>query len=610
MPRLHPQAEQPNELFLKRTEMLQWVVSFGFLLVVMRLWNLQIMAGKEYQLLSRDNRIEPVPIVAPRGRILDRNGALLATNRPCFILTAISEQMTEKTLPRLAACLNCELETLKQRMEKESKGRNVVIAENVPWETVVLLEEASALFPGIRLSVRHRRHYLYGETTAHILGYVGSISEDELARLPKGVYRINDFIGKDGLERTYESRLRGADGVCFFETDARMRRIRLASQPKGQAPVPGEDLVLTIDVRLQEAAHKALGDESGAVVAMVPKTGEILCMVSHPIYDPNRLIPPTDSPYVRSLFQDAKHPLLNRAVNSAYSPGSTFKPVVAAAGLAEKKITPSTVITCNGQIQVGQRTFHCYHGRTHGPLTLNQALCYSCNCFFYQLGLRLGAREIDRYAQLFGLGHKTGVRLPSERHGTIPSFIWQGKQRGGWFQGDTVNLSIGQGYLTVTPLQMVRLYSTLVNGGFLYRPSLVKYAIPSGSDVFQKFEPEAIHRIDISSSELAAIRLGLWEVVNHPRGTGRRCKLDFPEVAGKTGTVQVVSTLDEEEKPKELQDHAWFIAMVPAEDPDIVLAVFLEHGGKGGESAAPMAQQILKGYFASTLEVEGEEDII
>jgi penicillin-binding protein 2 len=433
---------------------------------------------------------------------------------------------------------------------------------------------------------------------AHLLGYVGEISQQELGA--RQGYRMGDLIGKGGAERYWENYLRGIDGGQQVEVDAVGRKLRVLSEVE---ETPGNTLVLTVDRDLQLAAERALEDREGAIVALDTRTGDVLAMVSRPAFDPNIFARGIRAAEWRGLLENRKRPLNSKAVQGTYPPGSTFKMVMAAAALEEGVINPFTTIFCGGGIFFGNRTFRCWRQGGHGNMNVHEALVRSCDVFFYQVGQRLGVDAIAEYAHRFGLGAPTGITLEHESGGIIPSSAWK-RQRFGepWYAGETLSVAIGQGYVTVTPLQMANVMAAIANGGTTYRPQFVKrIESPDGAVVLEQ-APVVEHELNFKKSTLLQIRQALSDVVNTSRGTGTKARLATVEVGGKTGTSQVGKLGAERTKQggmaRERKDHAWFVAFAPVGNPEIAVAVLAEHAGEhGGTAAAPIARSVLAHYF-------------
>jgi|UniRef100_A0A7V6DNS2 penicillin-binding protein 2 len=576
------------------------LVLFGLLLL--RLWFLQLIKGDYLQMRSEYNRIRSQDIPPWRGMIMDRAGNILVDNRHSFNLMASLEDIQDPdTLGRrLGSLLKIDGAALVAQIDKARRAglSQVRLKSQLTWDEMALVETYKAELPGVFIMIASRREYHQPMLASHELGYLGEITEAQLksGRFPS--YKMGDYLGRSGIEAAWEDMLRGKQGSRRIEVDAFGRELGQLDQTPA---IPGANITLTLDSRLQEKAEELLEGKVGSIVALNPNNGKILAMASSPTFSQatfERGVNPEDW---KRLVEDKDHPLINRAIRGQYPPGSTFKIVMAVAGLEEGVITPKTVINCKGVIEVGKHEFHCWKRSGHGDENLHQALMHSCDVYFYEVGRRLGIERIDKWCKRFGLGVPTGIKLAGELPGLIGSPEWKRRRyHSGWQEGDTLSLSIGQGYNLATPLQVARMIATLANGGTLYQPQLVeKVEAPSG-EILYNFQPVVQGHLDADPANLELVRKGLLAVVRN--GTGRRAYLDNVEVAGKTGTSQVVS-LEKEKTGRNVQrfqNHAWFAAYAPADDPQVAVSVLIEHGGQGGEVAAPLARKFLASYFAHT----------
>jgi penicillin-binding protein 2 len=576
------------------------LVLFGLTLV--RLWHLQVSEGEQYRSLSENNRIRLKRVRATRGTILDRHGQILVDNRPSFDIALVPEDAhdvprTIATLGRLLGPEAGDFAAAVQAAANRPPFEDVILERDIGWDSIVALETHQLELPGVSVQVGPRRTYPFGEMAAHLLGYVGEVSQQELAS--RQGYHMGDLIGKAGAERYWEDDLRGVDGGQQVEVDAVGRKLRVLSEVE---ETPGNTLVLTVDRDLQLAAERAMGEHEGAVVALDPRNGDVLAMVSRPAFDPNAFARGIRAAEWRALLEDRRRPLNSKAVQGTYPPGSTFKIVMAAAALEEGVITPFTQIFCGGGLFFGNRTFRCWRSGGHGNLNVHEALVRSCDVFFYQVGERLGIDTIADYAHRFGLGAPTGITLEHESGGIIPSSAWK-RQRFGepWYAGETLSVAIGQGYVTTTPLQMANVIAAVANDGTVYRPQFVKRVErPDGTPVLEE-KPIVNNVLGFKKTTLLQIRQALSDVVNTRRGTGTNGRVPGIEVGGKTGTSQV-GRLGERAKQgrmaRERKDHAWFVAFAPVSSPEIAVAVLAEHAGEhGGTAAAPIAQKVIAHYF-------------
>jgi penicillin-binding protein 2 len=594
--------EVPPE-FQARIAFVVVVVVIAFGLVVTRLWYLQVERGEEMRSLSEHNRIRLVRVPAARGVVYDRHGEILIDNRPSFDVVYVPEDARDRraTLANLAHYLGQEEPVIHQAVRAPSKRppyEGIVLRRDVAWENVVALESHQMDLPGISLQVVPRRYYPFGTLAAHLLGYVGEVSDSELKDEASG-YRPGDLLGKAGLEKALDAELKGSPGGQQVEVDALGRRVRVLQEVPD---LPGNTITLTLDRDLQQAAEDALGEGDGAIVALDPRNGEILAMVSHPAYDPNVFARGIRPDEWRGLVQDRKRPLNNRVVQGQFPPGSTFK-VAVEAGLLEEGVPPSAGVSCSGGVQFGNHYFRCWKKGGHGPVSMTTAIVQSCDVFFYIYGQRLGVDGIAKYARKLGLGQLTGVPLEHEKTGIIPDTQWKRRRFDQpWFPGETLSVAIGQGYVTVTPIQMVSMAATIANGGTRYRPHYVKRVEAPDGSLIMEAQPEVMGHAEMKESTLARVRAGMRDVVMTENGTGKKARVVGVEIAGKTGTAQVVKMTEDRNKANRGarggRDHAWFIAFAPLEKPEIALVTLVEHaGGGGGAIAAPVAQQIFSHYF-------------
>jgi penicillin-binding protein 2 len=560
------------------------------------------MHGEEMRTLSENNRIRLHRVQATRGTVLDRAGRVLVDSRPSFDAVLVPEDShnVELTVENLAHLLNqgaAEVHALLAQTSSRPPFAELTVRRDLSWDEVVALETHQLDLPGVSLQITPRRSYPLGQRFAHLLGYVGEASPDDLAADPQ--YRMGDLVGKAGLEKRWESYLRGVDGGQQVEVDAVGRKLRVLREVE---EVPGDTIKLTVDLDLQNAAAQALGDHDGAVVAIDPNTGGILAFVDQPAFDPNVFARGVRPDEWRALLTDKHRPLNNRAIQGQYPPGSTFKIVVATAALEEGIINPFTRINCPGGVQFGNHYFRCWKKGGHGGMNLHEAIVQSCDVFFYQVAQRLGIDAIARYARAFGLGMPTGIGLEHEQAGTIPDVEWKRRRfKQPWYAGETLSNAIGQGYVTATPLQMANLISTMAVGK-RYRPHFVREVESPDGEVVQREQPEVMASLAVRDTTLRQVREALRDVVNTDRGTGKKARLNGIEAAGKTGTSQVVAMGKERLKASQVpwnrRDHAWFVAYAPVDAPEIAVAVLVEHAeGGGGAVAAPVAHDVMQTYF-------------
>ncbi len=537
--------------------------------------------------------------------ILDRKGELLVDNRPSYDLYIIPEDIQDKK--QLISSLHLLMDIDQEEISSKLKGaagrypfKPILIRKNISREKLAVVETNLFNLPGVLIEVKPQRNYIYGKLASHLIGYLGEISERQIK---SGKYSDNspgDLIGKYGVEGSWQNYLNGLKGGMQVEVDAAGRKLRVISK---KASVPGMNISLTIDKDLQLAAEKMLENKKGAIVALNPNDGEILAMASNPAFDPNLFIGGINKEEWEGLVSSEDFPLQNRAISGQYPPGSVFKIVVALAGLEEGVINPEEEVLCTGNYTLGNYTYHCWKKGGHGNVDFHRALRESCDIYFYKLGKRLGIDKIAYYAKMLGLGTKTRFNLDHEKAGLIPTSNWKLKRWGvPWQPGETVSTSIGQSFVLVTPLQMARMISVIFNGGRIYQPKIVQWV---GNDIGKayQFTPTLLAQINARQENLELIKKALVAVVNEPHGTGSRARLKGITVAGKTGTAQVI-TLEAEknigsdgEIPDQFRDHAWFVAIAPAENPSLALAVLVENGGHGGSAAAPIARELIKKYM-------------
>jgi len=555
-----------------RTKIFALILISCMAILLISLACIQVGWHERYRVMSEGNRLRVVSLMAPRGCIFDRNGDGLVKDVLCFNVSVIYSRI--KDMDSLADVLSSVLEVPRGEIAADIKKSReqpyspVCVAADVGIEKAIHLEESGADYPGLLLEVSAKREYIHGNTASNTLGYVGCINRSEFETLKHYGYQINDLVGRDGIEKYYDEYLRGRHGGKQIEVDHRGRKVLTLGF---REPSPGKDLYLTIDLELQKFCEELLENKKGAILAMDPEDGAILAMASAPAYDPNIFVSRTRRQEINDLLKNRDYPLLNRAIGGAYPPGSIFKIIVATGALETGVATQETAFNCPGYFTLGRATFHCWRESGHGMLVLKEGIKNSCNVYFFNLGLLLGVDRISAFAKEFGFGACTGIDLPGETPGTVPTRNWKKKRFGeNWYKGDTVNYSIGQGYLLCSPLQIVRMMSVFANGGYLVKPYVVEKigGIPVSSGA----------RIDlnISPGSLEIIRDALRKVVNDPRGTGMKARLDNVVVAGKTGTAQT---------SKE-KNHGWFAGFAPFEKARLAVVVFDEYGGKGGYYAA------------------------
>ena len=576
------------------------------LVLVSRLWFLQILRGPEYDRLSQNNRVRVQKINAPRGYILDRNNQIIIANRPYFNVTWIREDAPnpEEVLNKVAAILEVDINELLERIREGAnypKYMPITLKEDIKWRSLGYIENHQYDLPGIRIEALPSRDYINGTLLSHAVGYLGRINQKEALAHRDDNYEANDQIGKTGMERLYERYLRGEKGQRYVEIDAQGFEQQELNR---QEPLPGYDIQLTIDMGLQKIAEDALNDRAGAVVALDVRTGEVLVLASSPPMELTEFIGGISTKAWNKMRENPLNPFYDKATQGAYPPGSTYKIITAMAGLSEGVVTTDTVFYCNGSMTLHGQKYNCWKHRGHGAVNLHKALAESCDVYFYQIGLKLGVDKLAKYARSMGLGEKTGIELENEKSGLIPTAEWKRrKKKEVWQEGETMSLAIGQGFNLTTPLQICQMTATLSNGGSRYRPQLIKEIRDSSGEVVTKFSKDLLGKGLGDKSFYGVIMKGLVAAVNDEHGTGGLAKLADVTVGGKTGTAQVVRLakyryLPEKDIPYKWRDHAWFTCFAPAEKPEIAITVLVEHGRHGGSGAAPIAKLVLDAYFA------------
>ena len=569
----------------------------------LRLYYLQVIKHHDLAELADRNRIRIQRMPALRGLVFDRRLRPLVDTRPSFDAVIVPEDAPnlDVTIARLEKLLG-QTGFSKKIDDADDEGRPdydpVTVAERLEWPQVVALEAHQLELPGVSLQVTPRRHYLYDSLAAHLLGYVGEVTVKDLNRLPD--YRMGDDIGKFGLERSWEGTLRGDSGGQEIEVDSIGRRLRMLREIPER---PGNSVVMTIDLDLQRVAEDAIGERAGALIAIDPNTGYILAMASHPAFDPNIFAGGISSSAWRELTTDPSHPLENRVTQGIYPPGSTFKILDSIAGLMDHTLTTSTSYFCPGGIWFGNREYRCWRKQGHGDVAFHRAIVESCDVFFYDVGQRLGVDRIAAWAHALGLGKKTGIDLDNEKAGTIPSSEWKQRRfHERWYPAETLSVAIGQGYVAVTPIQLAELAAEVANGGTLYKPQFVKQIDALDGSVVKSFPPVVENETHIDPQMLNEVRSAMADVVSAPNGTGKAARIDGIQVAGKTGTAQVVKEAQgartkETALPDRYRDHGWFMAFAPVDHPKIAIACIIEHSGHGGSSAAPVVKAVMQKYF-------------
>jgi penicillin-binding protein 2 len=577
-----------------RVRLLAAAVTCLLVLIASGFWFVQIAQGDYYRELAENNRLRKLPIIAPRGLIYDRRGRLLVENLPSYNLMLDRSRSTnlERSLAHVAAVLGRplgDLEDLLERYREVPVFKPVLLAENLSLSEVARFGVEALEYPEFEVEVQQTRLYRQREQTAHVIGYIGEPTPEELER-SQGAITPGDVTGKKGIEKRYDALLRGKDGERVVVVDSRGELLR----EYGRVPaVPGKDLTLSLDLELQQEAASWLDgpEKVGAIIAMDPRNGELLALVSSPSFNSNLFTHRLQENDWQALLEAPNNPLQNRAMQNAYSPGSTIKIVMATAGLSERLIDPGFRLHCSGGTVIYGHPFRCWRKEGHGTVGVHEALARSCDVFFYHLGQRLGIERIARYSRMFGLGTPTGIDIPGEKEGLVPDAAWSLKVRHQpWYAGETISVAIGQGPLLVTPLQEAEMTAVVANGGYRVTPHLV-----------QNVPFPAPRKVEVDERALAIVRKGLWAVVNEPGGTAyNAARLPDFAIAGKTGSVQVIAQkvrTKAETLPFKYRDHGWFTSFAPEEDPQLVVTVFAEHGGSG-HNAAPIAKALYQKYLS------------
>jgi len=636
-----------------------------FLAILGRLWMLQIVHGDEYAAEAQANHLKQREIPAPRGLIWTADEHRIAEVRASFDLVVVPKDVdpAPDAVPAVASsalggpaeetddlAVRADIGTLARRLvplldgvtadeiverydeaRKHDRYRNAVLASDLSREAIERVMASRPRLPGVSIVSRHRRSYPDGDLFAHVVGYRREVRKDELDTLreryrasDKGenYYESGDRIGKYGLERAYESWLRGDDGAFWVQVDVHGRELGRSAAPDVPGgeyfrsiahfldnavipEVPGHDLHLTLRRDLQLKAKELMGEESGSVVMIEVDTGRVLAMANAPSFDPEIFSRPIPPETWRALADDPSRPLSDKAVQGVYPPGSTYKIVVAAALLGTKTWTPEQTVSCRGSTMVGTRRFRCWKDGGHGTVDMAAAIKGSCNVYFYRAGIALGIDTVARYADMFGLGRPTGIGINSERGGLNPTTEWKKKRyptnptAGRWTAGDTASAVIGQGYTGATPLQLARMTATLANGGTLYRPLLVDRVVAPDGRVVLRGEPEVLGHVDLAPEAFAHIQEGMWRVVNELGGTAFRHRIKEIEYAGKTGTAQVVRL--GAATSEKLGHHKWFVGFAPYDEPEVALCVLVENGKARGVHGTPIAKGMFKEYFKDRL---------
>lgn len=613
MPRALGQDRRPIQPGRVRLAIAALLLVFAFF--AGRLFQLQLIEGDELRRRAERNSVRTIRLEAPRGEILDREARPIATTRAAFGLEVVPEDLrpgpTFAVLGRLLEADPNLLAAAAVPPRGAARFKPVRLVDDLTPDQLSRVEVHRYALPGVATDVRPRRHYVHGVLAAHLLGSLGEIRGEQLEKEAFAGYRAGDVIGQTGVESRFEAALRGQAGGRNVVVDVAGREVDVLEEVR---PLPGNRVVLALDVDLQRVAEETMSavvlpndpNPKGAVVALDVRTGDVLAMVSRPTYDPNHFAGRVDPVTWKGLIDDPWVPLQNRTIQNQFPPGSTFKAFVAAAALHEGVIDEHTSVFCPGSYWYGGRAYRCWKRGGHGSVNVHVALRSSCDVFFYTVGAKLGIDRLADFGRRLGLGAPSGIGLAHEVGGVMPSPEWKKKRFGErWYPGETVSVSIGQGYDLMTPLQLAVAYAALANGGRLLRPRLALRVESRAGETLEEFPPEVRSDAELDPRHVSAVLRGLEAVVSEPGGTGGRARVAGVRVGGKTGTSQVVSLertkgMAEADIPIRYRDHGWFVAFAPVEAPEIVVAVLVEHGLHGSTAAAPVAQRILQRYFEKT----------
>ena len=600
--------------YLRETGLIQSrLIILGVILIVLtlvlvgRIWYLQIYSFKRFEVLSKDNRVRIVAVPPVRGQIFDRKGRVVAENIPVFTLEVIPDGVDDldillDELSKIIQISPNQIRKFKGLVRARPDFESQVLKLNLSEEEVARFFVNQYRFKGAQVHARSQRNYPYGGELVHVLGYVGRINQQDLERIDQKAYKGTEYIGKLGIEAKYEDHLLGQAGLEHVETNAHGRRVRVLDR---EPPVSGNDIYLNIDAELQVKAREYLGDRRGSIIAIEPETGDVLAFVSNPIYDPNKFVNGIDYSSYNALRDDINRPQLNRALNGRYAPGSTIKGLVSLAGL-ESGWSRNAEVVCPGYFKLkgSSHRYRCWRRGGHGSMSMAESIMQSCDVFYYQLANFLGIDKLHDFLSRFGLGERTGIDLIGEPSGLMPSREWKRRVRGNpWYPGETVITGIGQGYSLATPLQLGVMTATLANRGRRIEPRLVDRLAQGSNDVSVDQSGSQIAKINAKSDNVEAIIEAMQAVIEHPRGTARAIGLDAQySIAGKTGTAQVVAIAqgakyDESKLSDFHKDHALFVSFAPVDKPKIAVAVIVENGGSGSSAAAPVARKVMDYYL-------------
>ncbi len=610
--------------YRRRANLFMALVFLACSAVGARLFYLQILKGDDLRKFSEANRLKKERLFSTRGILYDRHGKVIVDNRAAFDVVLLSQyyNFNQDNNQRLAKALNITMPELGKKLAKINRNPSfypILLKSDVDKDVLAAIEMDAKGFPGVDIEATIQRRYPYGDLGAQLLGYTGEVTPNDIRNDSKKELQMGDYIGKMGIERTFDAHLRGQNGIGYVEVDAMGRRRkaegneRLLGYISQKEPMQGSNIYLTIDVDLQVAAGNAMRAKGfeGSMVALDPRSGEILALVNFPSYEPGSISGREVNQKVwADLSMSKTRPLRNRSIQDHYPPGSTFKLFMAIAGLAEKAVTPQHTINCNGSLHFGNRKFNCW--KRHGTVDFIKSIRESCDVYYYLLGNTLGIDRIAKYARMFGLGAATGLKIGSESRGLIPDTEWKKKTyKDIWHPGETLSVAIGQGYVEVTPLQMVAAYAAISNNGFLYRPFVIRRMENRDGETVKEFQPELVRKIDLPQDVFDNVKEGLFEVANSPGGTAIVSgHSKITSISGKTGTAQVRAFTDImsqkcENMPYENRHHGWFVGYAPRENPQIAVVALAEHACHG-TAGAPLVREVIESYLTKQAALAGD----
>ncbi len=627
--------EEEVKEFAHKYKFLYSILGIVFMIFACRLWYLQVFQGKDLRLWSERNHIKLQKLDAPRGMILDRKGRVIVDNRHGFdvVITPQYARKLNETAYQIAKILNLETSYIIEKVKKSSKKNGafkpIVIKEDLNRDEVARIERMRKHHPGLKIEIRIKRTYLMGDNGAQLFGYVGEATSQQIQKrnIQSSSHHIyqGDTTGRSGIEADFDTYLRGKSGMNFVQVDVSGREFKSVEAPRVlslldsiQEPQPGHSLILTLDKQIQEVAYNAFAKTGriGSVVVLENKTGKVLAWVNSPSFDPSLFWPKIKSENWQTLINNPLEPLRNKVIQNHYPPGSTFKVILALAGLQEGLIDTQTTHDCNGSLKLGRRRFYCAKRHGHGQLNIVQAIEESCNVFFYKLGMSLGIEKIAQYGRSLGIGQKTGIDITGEVSGLMPDAFWKEKtKKEPWQLGETLNISIGQGFLLTSPLQLASILSGIANSGPVYKPYIVDKILNVEGQAIHQTKPQLLRdpssgfntEVTISKKNYQILQQGLFSVIHGKKGTARWYKVPGIKAAGKSGTVQVKTMNAEqlfkkcEELPVLQRHHGWFIGYAPFDQPEITIAVFAQNACSGSRGGAPVFRDIVKAYFKENL---------